>query len=232
MDNINYKVNRDEIYVGLLCNTKQEFINVYPDGLYDFESSDKEGIYQSFDNRQYLVERKSHLLYRHGCNTYEDFVRTMLFVLDENKCANDLLYNSPHYPVFNISDDELCMQETISLKNEVYELGNLLKHFGYPEQLVFSDIVKIKDFFFGDFSLNNCNLFGIYETGPDHSGTETYDSLGQHRTFNINKHDGVLPSCYFKMFWATSNRGSANKIGLRDRFVPNVLEGPIRKLEL
>ncbi|MBQ9833855.1 MAG: hypothetical protein IJO33_01540 [Bacilli bacterium] len=232
MDNINYKVNRDEIYVGLLCNTKKDAITVYPDGLYDFEMSDEEDIYHSFDNQQFLFKRKSHLCYNNGCFTYEDFVRTMLFVLDENKCANDLLYDSPHYPIFNISDDELCMQETISLKHDVFEMGRLLKHFDYPEQLGFFDIVKIKEFFFGDFSLNNCNLFGIYETGPDHSGAETYDSFGKHRTFNDSRRDGILPTCYFEMFWETRNCGKRNEIGLCDRFVPNVLEGPIRKLEL
>lgn len=231
MDNANYKVDRDGIYVGILCNTKKDLIRIYPDGLYDFEFLDEKDIYHSFDNKQYLLKRKTHLLYGKGCYTYEDFQRVMLFVLDENKCANDLLYDSPHYPVFNISDDELCMQETISLKNEVYEIGKLLKYFGYPEKLGIEDIIKIKDFFFGDFSLDNCNLFGIYETGPEHSGTETYDSLGQHRTFNINKRDGVLSSCYFKMFWATRNCGIVNEIGLRDRFEPNILEGPIKKLK-
>lgn len=177
-----------------------------------------------------MLERKSHIWYdfSQGDNAVG---RVILFVLDENKCANDLLYDSPHYPVFNISSDDLCWKATISIKNYVYSIGKILEYYGYNEILKYKDICKIKEQFFGDFVLDNSELFGLCEADPNQSGNETYDLNGNHRTFNETKEESVFPKCYFKMFWRTRNLKSPYE-GNIDRFIPREIEGPIKKLKL
>lgn len=212
----NYTVNRDEIYVGLVSLTQKDKIIIYNDGLYDTSFSTHEEIQRMFDNRKFLLGKRNQLCY----DGPTEFLRSMLFVLDNENCASDLLYNSPHYPIFNISNNDICINSSISIKNHCYQIGKVLKYFGYKDELVYEDIVRIKDFFFGDFILDNCELFGRYETTPNGTSYETYDSFGNHRTFNKNKKDSIFPECYFEAFWET-----------RKKFIPNELEGPIKILK-
>lgn len=218
-----YIVKREDIYVGVVSYIDKEKIKVFPTGIYDFQLSTKEEIRRMFANRKYMLIPKEQLLYGNGSEV-DGFKRSMLFVLDEKKCANDLLYDSPHYPIFNISSNDLCLNASIGLCNYIYQMGEFLKVFDYGEYLTYDDIVEIKDKFFGDFMIDNCELLGRYETEPQETSYETYDMYGNHRTFNLKKEDSVLPECYFSMLWHTRS------IKNNDAFIPNELEGPIKRL--
>jgi len=223
MTDKNYTINRDDVFVGKLSGgTNLEKILFYPDGIFDDEFIPKEIINKSLDNRTFLLQNTPHLAY----NSTSSFVRSMLFVLDNNNCSNDLLYDSPHYPIFNISDDQLCLESNISFKQHVYQIGKILKYFGYPEKLKFEDILEIEEKFFGDFVLDNCELFGRYETESNTSGVETYDLLGNHRTFNKEKKDSIFPICHFDTFFHTRKT-----YYYQNAFIPHEIEGPIRSLK-
>ena len=146
MNNIDYKINRDDIYVGevveasSVCKYKAE---------------------EQLDVRSY----------RH--------YRSMLFVVNENKLSDDLLYNSPNYPILNITDDDICLNlkdNSIVIKDAI-SLSSLLKYFGYDEYLTIEDIKNIKkEFFTGCFAKDNCELFGYKETKAE--DVEFYDFSG------------------------------------------------------
>lgn len=226
MKDCNYVVNRDDVYVGIVSSTKKEKIKLYPNGIYcNLPFLNEEQIRRSFDARRYLLERKSYLCYGNICFPFEDeYTRTMLFIIDEEKKANDLLYDSPNYPIFNISKDEESNNALISLKNDVYQLKTLLEYFNYPEKLTYDHVAQIKDFFFRDFILDNCELFGYYETSSYETGVERIDSTGKHRTFNIKKEDSILPNCYFLHL-------SDLRWRIKDTFIPLEIEGPIKSLK-
>lgn len=228
MKNCNYIVNRDDIYVGVLSSTIKEQITLCPNGMYiNLPFLTEERIRHGFDDKRYLIKRKSHLCYGNGSifSVTDEFKRNMLFVLDDNKLANDLLYDSPHYPIFNISEDEVCLNSPISFKHQVYQMKTLLEYFDYPVKLTYDHILQIKNFFFGDFLLDNCELFGIYETDTHETGVEMYDLVGNHRTFNLDKEDAVLPKCYFRDLGFL-------RCCTKDWFIPHELEGPIKSLKI
>lgn len=224
MKSSDYIVNRKDIYVGVVSYVDKDKIKVFPNGIYDFTLISEDVVLRKFDNRKHLLESKEQLLYGNG-SQIDGFNRSMLFVLDEQKCANDLLYDSPHYPIFNISDKDLCIDATIAICNYAYNMENFLQVFGYDDKLVYDDIIDIKDKFFYDFMIDNCELLGRYETDPNSTGYETYDMNGNPHTFNLDKKDSLLPGCYFSMLWHTRNNRN------RDVFIPNELEGSIKKLK-
>ncbi len=133
MENKKYKVCRDDIYVGEVIKT-----NI----IYRYEGPNK---YCHIKNGQ--------------LNTivYKTF-RSILFVPNEYKLANDLLYNSPNYPILNVTDDNTCMSLGSSsiVVHNACNLASLLKHFNYQKELTYDDILKIrKSFFNGKFIRNN-----------------------------------------------------------------------------
>ena len=141
MRNKQYTVKRDNIYAGRVISTS--FI-------YELENGEI------------------------GINGYRD-LRTMLFVKDANGYASDLLYNSPSYPILSMTDNykvfdyyHKCKKLGQNRQLYVYNfcnLGELLKHFGYDEELTYDDIKEIrKKFFDGKFAHDNCELFGWHET--------------------------------------------------------------------
>lgn len=138
MENRKYKVKRDGVHIGGVIKTST--------------------IYRYSNDSKYNKETDDHL----GVVSFHD-CRSMLFVLDENNLANDLLYNSPNYPVLNMSDDDMCLKlgdDAVVLK-EAISLAPLLQYYGYPEELNYDDILKIrKRFFDGDFARENSILFG------------------------------------------------------------------------
>lgn len=223
MKSKDYIINRDDIYVGVVSYVDKDKIKVFPDGIYDLELFTHEDITRKFANRKFMLEPKEQLLYGNG-NSIDGFKRSMIFVLDEQNCANDLLYDSPNYPIFNISDKRLCMDARIAICNYVYQMGDFLNAFGYSEKLIYDDIYEIKNRFFDDFLINNCELLGRYETDPNSTGYETYDINGNHHTFNLVKKDSLLPDCNFSMLWHTRNYKNI------DVFIPNKLEEPIKSL--
>ena len=248
MENINYVVNRDDIYVGDVCGIEPEKIEIWKEGMFDFSTIDfglatEESVKKAFEGRLYLFKRDTEQLdYGFaGGGPSVLFKRTMLFVLDENNHANDLLYDSPHYPIFNISPNKDCLNSSICVLHNTYQLGKVLSYFGYPEQLSYEDIVRIRKHLFNcDFVLDNCELFGRYETDPHDTSYEVYDSKGNHRTFNLIKEDSPLSHKYFDCIICNKDQWekliqiagqSSEWTGVvEDAFLPNEREGKIRSL--
>lgn len=143
MENRKYKVCRDNIYVGRVIRTGC----VYQQGTTSV-SNESAG--------KLDVER---------WRSY----RSILFTLNEDNLAEDLLYNSPNYPVLNISDDKKCMNfdERITLIKDAFNLSAMLKYYNYNEELTYEDIVEIrKRFFSSKFVYRNCEIFGYEESDP------------------------------------------------------------------
>lgn len=140
MENRRYKVNRSDIYVGQVVRT--------------------DDIYRSEYDSHRIKEGQLTI-----CSWFS--YRSMLFVPNEEKLSNDLLYNSPSYPVLNVTDDDICLnleKESIVIK-DAYNLNPLLEYFGYDKELTFEDIMEIrKKFFTGRFAKDHCELFGYKET--------------------------------------------------------------------
>lgn len=95
-----------------------------------------------------------------------DTCRNILFSLDDDM-ATDVLYESPQYPVVNITNPTRYIDRRIVVKDAIC-LDELLKYFGYPEELTEEDIKQIRQTFFtGDFCLNNAKLFGYQEINAE-----------------------------------------------------------------
>ena len=93
--------------------------------------------------------------------TYE-LCRNILFSLDGDM-ATDVLFEVPQYPIVNITDQSKCEIGKMAIKDAIC-LDELLKYFGYPEELTEEDIHKVRQTFFtGDFCLNHAELFGYKE---------------------------------------------------------------------
>lgn len=180
--------------------------------------------------------------------------RSMLFVPTEDKFANDLLYQSPNYPVLNLTDPNTCLKfgDGAVVKDAFY-LGPLLQFFGYDEVLGYKDILRIrKTFFTGRFAKDNCELFGYKETKPEdltyyRNGKEITDPkelkkrIAEERKSQKNGHrmfSGVysspLSSDYFDRL---DDLGDATLYEVlndyKDKlnaFAPSLHEGPVKKL--
>lgn len=230
MENRKYKVCRDNIYVGEVALTNK--------------------IYRYEGNSNFFLTKKGELTTGSWCS-----YRSMLFVLDEDKLSDDLLYRSPSYPVLNVTDDKFCLDlngnNNIVIK-EACNLAALLKYFEYDEVLTFKDIMRIKNTFFtGKFAKDNCELFGWKETMAEdvifYSDGEKVTDLkklkrlrwefrtGQllgHRTFSKTS-DELLPKKYFDVLDDRGDNTLLEAICLRESmnaFMPHKQEGPIKKL--
>ena len=152
MENRKYKVSRDNIYVGEVVKT---------DEIYRYE-----GDSDFFRTKPGQLKTGSWFSYR-----------SMLFVPNEEKLSNDLLYRSPSYPILNVTDDEICLglgEKSIVIK-DACNLAALLEYFGYNKDLTFEDIMRIrKTFFTGRFAKDNCELFGWKETMAEDVTFYTY----------------------------------------------------------
>ena len=158
----------------------------------------------------------------------------MLFTLDENKHADDLLYNSPHYPILNISNNKDCLESDICICHETFQMERFLKDFGYPEELTFDQILEIrKRFFCVSFIVDNCELLGYKESDPTDTGMEIYDATGKHRTFNEPKYDSRFGWNYFQMIRMNKDYYSPyEENNFHDNFKPCEEEGPINSLRM
>lgn len=103
--------------------------------------------------------------------------RSILFTPDENKFSTDLLYDSPKYPILNVTDkdyfDELrrdkgnCSPNGMVVIKDACNLDELLQRFDYDENLSFEDIKKIRQTIFNSkFLYENCNEFGLMRRLP------------------------------------------------------------------
>lgn len=142
MENKKYVVCRDNIYVGEVVKTNS---------IYRYDGDDN-----SFRTKSGRL----------SVNSWRSY-RSMLFIPNENKLSNDLLYRTPNYPILNVTDDETCLnlgKNSIVIK-DACNLATLLEYFGYKKDLTYEDIMKIrKTFFTGRFAKDNCQLFGWKET--------------------------------------------------------------------
>ena len=94
----------------------------------------------------------------------------MLFTPDENSYSSDLLYNSPAYPILNVTSDDICLNlgENSTVIKDACNLGALLKYFGFDENLTHEDIINIrKTFFTGRFAKDHSRLFGWREISAE-----------------------------------------------------------------
>ncbi len=204
MKNRNYVVCRDNIYVG-------EVVKAFRIYRYEGESiffGTKPGQLNVNFGRPY---------------------RSMLFTLDESKRANDLLYQSPNYPILNLTADETCLSSKNGIViNKVCSLGLLLEYYGYEKDLKWEDIIKIRETFFtGRFAKDHCELFGWKEviTGNSKSG----------RIFSSLK-KAVFPEDYWDLLDDRGDKTLMDLAGYSDDgmgvFTPNQEEGPIKKLTM
>lgn len=69
-------------------------------------------------------------------------LRNTLFVIDENKMADDLLYPGKRYPILNLTDDNACiLAGDKPIVDDYTNLGTLLKCFNYKEQLTEEELL-------------------------------------------------------------------------------------------
>ncbi len=243
MENRNYRVNIKNIYVGNLLGGINPSKIVTTSRVCYLEERLKK---RFMSNRTYMLDKMQKHLEYNGDGYCEigdyAFRRNMLFTLDGNRHADDLLYDSPHYPVLNISPDEDCLKSTIFIANETYELYELLKYFGYPEELGYDDILKIRNTFFNcDYVLDNSSMYGREETEMFGSPLSVFDSHGYCRGFNRPIGNSAFPESYFFMLLHNNDRfiadysrkveGDAPYFGeVVDRFKPCDEEGIVKSL--
>lgn len=225
MENRKYVVCRDNIYVGELVNT---------DRIVRYEGD------QNFFNT-----RPGQLTMGGGYYSY----RSMLFVPDEKSYSNDLLYNTPDYPVLNVTSDETCLNlgENSTVITDACNLGALLEYFGFGKELTYEEIMTIrKTFFTGRFAKDHCRLFGWREISAEDvtflSGEKIVTDpreLERRRNEYRRKQragyrsfeyigGGELPREYYDILDA---RGKTwKRTPKNDPFAPSKKEGKIRKL--
>lgn len=231
MENRKYVVCRDDIYVGEV---------VQADCIYRYE-----GEHNFFNNT------KPGQLTTNLGGEY----RSILFVPNEDKLANDLLYRTPSYPILNVTDDETCLnleEDSIVIRG-AYNLAVLLEYFGYQKDLTYEDIIRIrKTFFTGRFAKDHCELFGWKESKPEDmtyykNGVEITElkelrrCIAQERRSQKSGHrsfgtisESVLPREYWNILDDRGDHTLRDVIeGWSERmnaFTPPKEEGPIKKL--
>lgn len=153
--------------------------------------------------------------------------RNILFSLDD-EMGTDVLYESPQYPVVNITNPPKYIDSKAVIKDAIC-LDELLKYFGYQEELTEKDLYKIRQTFFtGEFGLNNAKLFGYEEITDDVFSK----GLGIRMVKYVG--NGILSSEYYFLLDKKGNnsvedylRGYAENI---DSFAPIKKEGLSRAL--
>ena len=218
MTNKNYIVNRDNVYVGEVVEITN---NVCYRGSYVDYFNVKKGKLAIYSWRSY---------------------RSMLFTVDDNKMANDLLYKTPVYPILNITDDDICLNLKIGsvVLNEAYNLSSILQYFNFNDELKIEDLVKIRKMFFtGRFGMDNSRLFGMEEFIPDDFKADIIDSEERYKLYKeslklsstrqfgyVGKNE--LPR---ELMSVLDERGrSKDKIVFADPFRPSFKEGYVKKL--
>lgn len=174
--------------------------------------------------------------------------RSILFMPDRLKLCDDLLYNSPHYPILNLTDNSTCINlpdDSVIIKG-AYNLGDLLRYFGYWDAVTYKDILRIKKrFFTGRFAMDNPKLFGMREFIPDdfkpdldeNKRYEKYKetlTLDSERNFSLVD-KGPLPYELFHILDERGNHSISEVVNMEyrhiDAFKPHKSEGKIKKLK-
>ncbi len=225
MENRKYKVCRDNIYVGEVVRTNK---------IYRYE-----GDTDFFRTKPGQLNTDSWFSYR-----------SMLFVPNEEKLSNDLLYRSPSYPILNVTDDETCLglgEKSVVIK-DACNLAALLEYFGYNMDLTFEDIMRIrKTFFTGRFARDNCELFGWKEIKPEdwtyyENDVEVTDPKELERRIAQKRKsrerifagiESVLPGEYWDVLDKMGDNDLLHAIEWHEKmnaFAPHKEEGPVKKL--
>jgi len=224
MKNKNYKVCRDNIFVGQVIST---------DKIYRYSKK-----YRYYDDKSNGLVTGVYSIYR-----------SILFTLDENKFASDLLYQSPNYPILNLTNDDICLnlEGNKTIVNDYINLSELLKYYKYNEELTYNDILRIRERFFNSkFVKDNCELFGVKETTSkeltiftdfrDIKETNIIKSRQQQigkRTF-VSGFEHELSEEYWNILNATSDNTVYEVLSgydkKRNAFTPHKKEGKIKKL--
>lgn len=169
---MNYNI--DNIYVGELVKANRIY-------RWYHESKNKSEI---ISNSPWEVEKYKKL-------------RNILFSLTDDKLSNDLFYDSPNYPILNISDYNTIskLNNNIILVKDATNLKKLLEYFGYKNNLTEEDLIKIKNTLFKPtFILDLSLLFGYIEV-EDTNNFDIKDIYTNRLFKNINK--SMLPKEYF-----------------------------------
>ena len=251
MENRNYKVKIEDIYIGDVRILDKNRIKLCKNGIYMYDFMDEKGEEILKQNgKAFLLDKKEDQLeFDEGSGLFQSektFLRTMLFTLDENKHANDLLYDSPHYPIFNISSNEDCLGSPIGLTNNVYNLYNFLRFMKYSEsELGYEDILNIRKKYFNcDFIIDNHKLFGIEERDEINYDETVVDSSGKLHIMEFAHTDfESLERYIFNMILiskdyfyhsesATFKSGYQFEGKLVDVFKPHEEEGPVNSLSM
>lgn len=225
------KIYRDEVYVGKLIRT--DYIIRY-----------------NGDTNSFLTKPGD------LAAIYFISLRSILFVPNEKGYAFDLLYDSPNYPILNMTEDSVfeCINKETFLIKDAYNLGPLLKYYNYDISLLFNQIQEVKNLFFAEnFAKENCQLFGYQEVTSqecDLDATKIVDKVEINRYLESKSNyplyrsfqklnEGILPSELFMVLDQRRNKSlkevlNERSIGLEsyiDSFAPIKEEGLIRKLE-
>lgn len=183
-----------------------------------------------------IVKPLSFYLHNRKCNGYEvgdievgawRTYRNSFFTINDELMADDLLYDSPNYPILNISNpDSYLNADPIIIK--AYNIERLLEFFGFDSFLNHEDIVNIcRSYFNGYFPKDNALLFGYRELFIDDGKRDNP------RTF-INVEEGMLPN----ELWDVLNQMCDNSIddyynGFSTKlnaFSPHALEKNVKSL--
>ncbi len=231
MENKNYKVEIKDIFVGRVQDIFQSKLKIEHEFPFINLEDDKEPIW-SLQNKSFLFKKeKDYINYGGESTNTTTFNRSILFTLDENNHANDLLYNSPHYPIFDISPNEEILNASICIGHSAYELYELLKYLGYPNEIGYDEVLEIRNTLFScDYVMHNSEKFGIIKTDPKRTCYDGFDSNGEYMTFNDTIEGFPLHRCYFDAIMECKDSFVCGK-GVVDEFKPNEKEGPILRLK-
>lgn len=129
--NENYVVSRNNVYTGILVQG------------YKIKRSNED-----------FFERRTGEYFLESFNPY----RSIIFNLNEDRMALDLLYDTPLVPVLNYCDVTKVFPNKFIVDYAV-NVGLLLERLGFEENLKYDDILKFKDMLNEDVLKENVNLF-------------------------------------------------------------------------
>lgn len=196
----NYSVSRDNIYAGSLVRTCELYGQPFHPG----------------DEASKLVD-----------TNIQTKCRTMLFVPNERMFTNDLLYNSPSYPILNMTDPKEYM-ETLNFEDycryylrsekgmlvidQMCYLGPFLQFLGYGKYLNYKQINEIRQQLFNGINSKEC---------------ETMLML-------IAKYFGEQNADSLRSLWTISKEDALNNelINKQNIFAPSKVESNVKRLYL
>ena len=232
MENSNYRVKIKDIYVGKVQDINTSEIKISHDRLYSSLLDDEDDLKWVLQNKSFLFKKSSDFIYYGDHSIYPcTFTRSMLFTTDENNHANDLLYNSPHYPIFDISQNVDIFNTKICIGHCTFELYEVLKLLGYPDEIGYNEVLKIRNSLFNcDYVMHNCQKLGIIETPPERTAYDGFDSSGRYMTFNDEIEGFPLYRSHFDGIMLCKDIYVPGE-GVIDSFKPNEKEGLILTLK-